>query len=63
MKNGKGIENWEGRRDFSFLSWTHGIWFRSEKVEGWKTVLFDWEEKWDDEKYSLYKFTHLPLLD
>ena len=63
MKYGKEIENWEGRRDFNFLSWTHGIWFGSQKVEGWKIVLFDWEEKWDDKKCNLYKFTHLPLLD
>lgn len=63
MKNEKEIEKWEGRRDFNFLSWTYGIWFGSAKVEGWKTVLFGWEEKWDDKKCSLYKFTLLLLLD
>ena len=27
------------------------------KVEKLKTYLFGWEEKWDDEKWSWYKFT------
>ena len=24
--------------------------------------LFGWEEKWENRKYSLYKFTYMPLL-
>ena len=32
------------------------------KVEGYKTHLFGWEEKWEVRKCSLYKFTHMPLL-
>ena len=25
------------------------------------STLFDWREKWDDGKYSLYKFSHAPF--
>ena len=34
---------------------------RGEKVEEWKTFLFGWEEKWEDEKYDLYKFIIMPI--
>ena len=27
-------------------------WLENEKVEKWKTYLFDWEEKWKDVKWS-----------
>ena len=27
------------------------------------STLFDWREKWDDGKYSLYKFSLMPLLN
>ena len=45
---------------FSFPSCVFGL--RGEKVRGWKTLLFDWREKWKDEKYNLYKLTIIPLL-
>ena len=31
-------------------------------MEGWKTFLFDWREKCEDGKYSLYKLTIMSLL-
>lgn len=33
------------------------------KMEGLKTLLFCWKEKWKDRKCDLYKFTIMPLLD
>ena len=50
----------EGWKIFSFPSYVFG--WRGEKVGGWKTLLFDWREKWKDEKYNLYKLTIIPLL-
>ena len=60
-----GVEKWEdgkvGRwKIFSFLSCVFG--WRGGKVEGWKTLLFSWREKWKDEKCNLYKLTIIPLL-
>ena len=59
------MEKWEdgnmGRwKIFSFPSCVFG--WRGGKVGGWKTLLFDWREKWKDEKYNLYKLTIIPLL-
>ena len=31
--------------------------WEGRKVEGWKTLLFGWEEKWEDRKLNLYKIT------
>ena len=44
------MEKWEDRKKFSFPSCVCG--WRDGNVEGWKTPLFGWEEKWEDEKYS-----------
>ena len=33
-----------------------------EKVRGWKTFLFGWKEKWENEKCNLYKLTIMSLL-
>ena len=66
-----GVEKWEdgklwedgnmGRwKMFSFPSCVFG--WRGGKMGGWKTLLFDWREKWKDEKYNLYKLTIIPLL-
>ena len=66
-----GVEKWEdgklwedgnmGRwKIFSFPSCVFG--WRGGKVGGWKILLFDWREKWKDEKYNLYKLTIIPLL-
>ena len=34
-------------------------------MEKWRmqNFLIGWEEKWGNRKYSLYRFTHIPLLD
>ena len=37
--------------------------WRDGKVEGWKTLLFGWEKKWEDEKWSKYKFTIMSSLN
>ena len=61
-----GVKKWEngklvrGQKIFSFLSCVFG--WRSGKVGGWKTFLFDWREKWEDRKCSLYKLTIMSLL-
>ena len=36
--------------------------WRGGKVREWKTLLFGWREKGNDEKYNLYKLTIIPLL-
>ena len=38
---------------------------KDRKVNKWKTILFGWEEKWEDKKCNLYKnkFILMPLLD
>ena len=33
-----------------------------EKVRRWKTFLFGWKEKWENEKCNLYKLTIMSLL-
>ena len=38
-----------------FFGWEGG------KKEGKKTHLFSWKEKWEDRKFSLYKFTLMSL--
>ena len=66
-----GVEKWKGGKlwedgkvgrwkIFSFPSCVFG--WRGGKVGGWKTLLFDWREKWKDERYNLYKLTIIPLL-
>ena len=40
------------------------IWYlKDRKVEKWKTFLFGWKEKWEDENWSWYKFTVISLLN
>ena len=51
------VERW---KIFSFLSYVFG--WRGGKVEGWKTLLFGWREKWKDGKCNLCKLTIIPLL-
>ena len=48
------MEKWEDRRDSNL---SRCVW-----LEGWKTFLYGWEEKWEDRKQCLYKNTHMSLL-
>ena len=59
IENKEGMEKWE-RKDFSFPSW---YLFGGGTVEGWITFLFNWEEKLENGKYSLYKFIFMQQLD
>ena len=49
-----------GWKILSFPSCVFG--WRSGKLEGWKTFLFDWREKEEDGKCNLNKLTIMPLL-
>ena len=48
--------------DRKYLIFPHLCLVRSKKVERWKTLLFGEEEKWEDKKCILYKFTLIFLL-
>ena len=50
------MEEW---KIFGFPSCVFG--WRGGKVGGWKTFLFGWREKREDEKCSLYKLTIISL--
>ena len=54
-----GGEKVRDRRDLVF---SHVSLVGGGKVEGWKTLLFGWEEKWKDKKYSLDRFTLMLVL-
>ena len=60
MENQWEDEEVEGQKRVGFSFCVFG--WRGGKVEGWKTFLFDWREKWEDGKCSLYKLTIIPLL-
>ena len=53
-------KKWNDRRYFIFFS---GLWLESGKVEDKKLFYLVEKKKWEDQKYNLYKFTLLPLLD
>ena len=48
------------QKRFGFSSCVFGQ--RGGKIGGWKTFLFGWREKWEDEKCSLHKLTIISLL-
>ena len=50
----------EDKKDLIF---PHMCRLKGWKEKGWKNLLFDWEEKWEDGKWSLYKFIVISLLD
>ena len=54
------MEKWKNRKDLVFprVCLVEG----GRKVEGWKTFLFSWRKKWENEKCSLYKLTITSLL-
>ena len=69
----EGVEKWEdkkwgrdrkvrGWKRFDFFSYVFG--WENEKVKRWKTHLFGWGKKWENEKKkcNLYEFTFVPQL-
>ena len=36
--------------------------WEDEKVDKWKSLLFDWRKKWENKKGNLYKLIYLSLL-
>ena len=60
IENGEEIKKWEIEEMLVFVLWCL---VEGRKMEGWKTLLLGWEEKWEDEKYSLFKFTLMPVLN
>lgn len=61
IKNGKMMKKLRNIKHFIFPSWR-----LVAVVENWrdeKPFYLNWEEKWEDEKHSLYKFTFISLFD